>query len=53
MTSCWYCGHPNLIWDNDFDYSDVYGSGEGLVTFLHCPSCGAEVEFSLRDDNDN
>lgn len=46
MNKCWYCGET-LIWQNDFDYSDVYGEGEGIVTFLICSGCGAEVEYSL------
>ena len=46
---CWYCG-GKLIWNSDFNYSDVYGEGEGIVTYLHCSNCGAEVEYSRRDD---
>ena len=48
---CWYCGSP-LIWDADFNYDEVYGEGNGIVTYLHCSSCGAECEFSLRDDKE-
>lgn len=48
---CWYCGAP-LIWDSDFNYDEVYGEGEGIVTFLHCSNedCGASVQYSIRDD---
>lgn len=46
---CWYCG-GQLIWDNDFDLDDIYGegSGEGIVTFLHCRECGAEVQYTIE-----
>ncbi len=48
---CWYCG-GKLCWDNDFDYADVFGEGEGIVTYLHCMDCGATVEYSNRDDEE-
>lgn len=38
---------------NDFDYSDVYGEGDGIVTYLSCSDCGAEVEYVKREENDN
>lgn len=43
---CWYCG-GQLVWNSDFDYSDVFGDGEGIVTYLHCANCGADVQYSL------
>lgn len=46
---CWYYG-GKLIQNSDFNYSDVYDEGEGIVTYLHCSNCGAEVEYSRRDD---
>lgn len=49
--NCWYCGGV-MIWDSDFSYDEVHGVGEGIVTFLHCSECGAECQFSLRDDID-
>lgn len=48
---CWHCG-GRLCWDNDFDYHDFYGEGEGVVHILHCMDCGAEVEYSLRTDEE-
>ena len=51
VNRCWYCG-GKLIWQNDFAYSDIYGAGEGIVTYLTCSECGAEVEYSRRDDVD-
>ena len=47
--TCWYCGGP-LCWDSDFDYADVHGEDTGIVTFLHCGACGAEVEYSLKEE---
>lgn len=50
---CWYCGGINtLIWQSDFNYNEVYGEGEGIVSYLTCSNCGAEVEYSLRDDEE-
>ena len=46
---CWYCGE-DMIWESDFNYDEVYGEGDGIVTYLHCPSCGADCKFSRRDD---
>lgn len=40
-----------MIWNNDFNYDEVYGDGEGIVTYLHCSECGANCEFSKRDDD--
>lgn len=51
MTNCWYCGNE-LIWDADFNYDEVFVEGEGIVTYLHCPACGATCEFSLKDETD-
>lgn len=42
-----------MRWFGDFDYSDYYGEGKGIVAILTCPSCGADCEFSLRDNDDN
>lgn len=48
---CWYC-QTQLIWKSDFPYDEWYGEGEGIVTVLECPNCGAECVMSLRDDED-
>lgn len=50
MTNCWYCG-TEMIWQSDFNYDEVYAEGEGIVSFLICPKCGAEAQFSIRDDD--
>lgn len=38
---------------SDWDYSDVYGEGDGIVTLLKCSGCGANVEYSLREDTED
>lgn len=48
---CWYCG-GKLIWQSDYNYDEVYGEGEGIVTCLTCSQCGAEVEYSKREDKE-
>lgn len=40
-----------MIWDSDANYDEVYGEGEGIVSFLHCSGCGANAEFSKREDD--
>lgn len=49
---CWYCG-GRLIWDSDFPYDEVYGEGEGVVTYLHCTECGAKVTYEQRDGDES
>lgn len=49
MTTYWYCG-TEMIWQSDFNYDEIYGEGEGIVSILTCPKCNAEAQFSIRDD---
>lgn len=51
VNNCWYCG-GTLIWQSDFNYDEIYSEGEGIVTFLTCKNCGAEVQYSLRTDKE-
>lgn len=48
---CWWCG-GRLIWQSDFDKEDVVGEGEGMVTFLTCSNCNAEVQYTTGDEED-
>ena len=48
---CPYCGN-NMVWQSDFNYDDVFGEGEGVVSYYHCSNCDCEAEFSLRTDNE-
>lgn len=54
MSQCWYCG-SKLIWNSDFNYDEIYGEGEGIVTYLVCSNedCRAQVEYSLRTDEED
>ena len=47
MYKCFYCGAMEVIWDNDFSYEDCGYDGEGIVVFLHCANCGAEIEYRI------
>lgn len=51
MSRCWYCDGL-LIWQSDFNYDEVFGEGEGIVTHLTCSECGAEVQYSLRESEE-
>ena len=48
---CWYCG-GRLRWDSDFSYDEIFGEGDGIVSFLTCMNCGAEVQYSLREEEE-
>ena len=48
---CWFCG-GQLVWDNDYNYDEVFGDGEGIVAMLHCTECGAGAWFIQHDEED-
>lgn len=48
---CWHCG-GQLVWNSDEDYESVYGEGNGIVTFLSCQGCGADVQYDIRFDKE-
>lgn len=49
--NCYFCGH-SMNWQSDFNYDEVFGEGEGIVSYWHCCHCGADAEFSLREDEE-
>ena len=50
---CYFCG-VELIWQNDWNFEEVYGDGGGIVSCWLCPKCGGEAQFSLQEEeNDN
>lgn len=50
---CSYCkGINSLVWQSDFNYDEVFGEGEGIVSFYTCRECGAEVQYSLRTEEE-
>ena len=50
MFECFHCGNKSVIWDSDFTFDDCGYEGEGLVHFLHCNNCGAEIEYRISED---
>lgn len=34
----------NMIWQNDFDFSDYGAEGQGIVSVYHCSECGTLSE---------
>ena len=48
---CYFCG-AELIWQNDWNFEEVYGDGEGIVSYYYCFNCGCDAEFSLRTDKE-
>ncbi|MGL6184783.1 MAG: hypothetical protein ACRC1T_05325 [Clostridium chrysemydis] len=51
MYKCWYC-QGDLIWQSDADYEDVYAEGNGIITYLKCLKCGADIEYSKRKEEE-
>ena len=39
-----------MVWSNDWNYDEIWGEGEGLVSCWFCPHCGAEAQFSKREE---
>lgn len=40
--NCWTC-NSELIWGGDHDFEDYGMEGDGIVSNLSCPECGAFV----------
>ena len=53
MFECFHCGCRSVIWDSDFTLEEVDGEGNGIVHFLHCASCGAEIQYRISDDKES
>lgn len=52
MYECFHCGAKAVIWDSDFDFSDLGLEGEGVIHFCHCTHCGAEIEYRISCDTE-
>lgn len=50
MYECFHCGDFSVVWDSDFSFDDCGYEGDGIVQFLHCSNCGAEIEYRIRFD---
>ena len=48
---CWWCG-GKLIWQSDFTKEEVFGGGKGMVTYLTCSECNAEVQYKTGNEED-
>ena len=48
---CYFC-NGEMSWEKDFNYDEVHGEGEGVVSCWICTTCGAEAEFSRKENND-
>ena len=53
MYECFHCGHRSVIWQADFDLEDFGYEGNGLVHTLVCTHCGAEIEYILREEEED
>lgn len=51
FVNCWHC-NTQLIWGGDHDYEDYGSEGEGIVTNLSCPECGAFVLVYLTTNKE-
>ena len=49
--TCYFCG-ARMCWQSDFDYADVYAEGDGIVSYWSCLNCGAEAEFSRKEEQE-
>ncbi len=50
---CWICG-GKLIWQSDFtpeDFGHEEGT-EGLIAILKCSQCGADVQYTQIDEEE-
>ena len=50
MVHCAFC-LSKMVWQSDFNYDEIYGDGEGIVTFYKWSNekCGADAQFTLHD----
>lgn len=46
---CFHCQGENVVWDNDFSFEDYSYDCEGIVHVLHCPDCGAVIEYYVEE----
>lgn len=47
MYECFHCCTKSVVWDSDFDFSDMGYEGEGIVHICHCSNCGAQIEYRI------
>ena len=47
---CFHCGAFAVMWNADFDFSDMGYEGEGIIHTCTCNNCGAEIEYRIKID---
>lgn len=47
MFQCFHCLNNTLVWQSDFSFEDLGYEGEGIIHYLICSHCGAEVEYKI------
>lgn len=52
MFECFHCGEKAVIWDSDYEFSDLGYEGTGIIHLLHCTHCGAEIEYAIKEKED-
>ena len=55
MYQCFHCLQNKVVWDADFDFSDLGIEGAGVVHVCHCTNCGAVIHVMsgvLEDSED-
>lgn len=50
MYECFHCGNRLVVWDSDFDFSDLGYEGDGIVHFCHYVNCGAEIDMNMVEE---
>lgn len=50
MYECFHCGERAVIWDCDYDFTDLDYDGIGIVHQCHCENCGAQIEYKIAMD---
>lgn len=50
---CFHCGQNSVYWQADFSFEDYGIEGEGVVHTLKCGSCGADIEYYIRIDEED
>lgn len=50
---CFHCGEKAVIWDSDYEFSDLGYEGTGIVHLLHCANCGTEIEYAIKENDED
>ena len=53
MFQCFHCLQNTVVWECDYDFSDLNYEGKGIVHMCRCANCGAEIEYRIRTGNED